>query len=162
MIDLKKAITRLVENDVEFVIVGGVAVGLHASAYITQDLDLCFSRSNENIEKLVRALRPFEPRFRNFPEGLPFVFDNATLRNGTNFTFETTIGDIDLLGEVKGLGDYAEAVKKSEIYEVYGLKIKALNLDALIDTKSAANRPKDQLVLPALLALREALDPNEE
>lgn len=162
MIDLKKAIISLAENKVEFVIVGGVAISLHASAYITQDLDICYSRSNENIERLVNALRPFNPRLRNFPENLPFVFDNATLRNGTNFTFETTVGDINLLGEVKVLGNYADASKKSVVYQVYGVQIKALNLDALIDTKSAAKRPKDHLVLPELLALREALDPNEE
>jgi hypothetical protein len=162
MIDLKKAITSLVENNVDFVVVGGVAINLHSSAYITQDLDLCYSRAPDNIERLFQALARFNPRLRNFPEELPFVFDKATLRNGTNFTFETTIGDIDLLGEVKGLGDYADALKRSVVYEVYGARIRALGLNALIDTKIAADRPKDHLVLPELYALREALDPNEE
>ena len=162
MIDLKKAILSLVENEVDFVVVGGVAINLHSSAYITQDLDFCYSRSPDNIKRLFRALELYSPRHRNFPEELPFVFDEATLRNGTNFTFETTIGDLDLLGEVKGIGDYSDAFRRSVIFEIYGSKVRALDLNALIDSKTAADRPKDHLVLPELLALREALDPNEE
>jgi hypothetical protein len=162
MIDLKQAITSLSENGVEFVIVGGVAISLHSSGYITQDLDLCYSRSNDNIRRLYHALAPFAPRPRQFPADLPYIFDESTLRNGTNFTFETTIGDVDLLGEVKGLGGYADALANSLTYEIYDTEVKALNLSALIDTKTAADRPKDHLVLPELKALKEALDPNEE
>ena len=99
---------------------------------------------------------------RNWPVGLPFIFDESTLRNGTNFTFESSIGAIDLLGEVKGIGGYTEALANSVIFTIYGTKVNAFNLDALIVSKTAADRPKDHLVLPELLALKEALDPNEE
>lgn len=162
MIELRKAITSLAEQQVEFIVVGGVAITLHSSGYITEDLDFCYSRSRENIKRLVSALAPFNPKPRRWSEDLPFFFDERTIRNGTNFTFETTIGDIDLLGEVKGLGDYADALRRSVTYEIYGTEVKALNLDALIDSKTAADRPKDHLVLPELLALKEALDPTEE
>ena len=93
---------------------------------------------------------------------MPFFFDGSSLSNGTNFTFETTIGDIDLLGEVKGVGDFSDAVSRSVTFDIFGYEVKALDLDALIAAKTAADRPKDHLVLPELLALREALDPNEE
>jgi hypothetical protein len=48
------------------------------------------------------------------------------------------------------------------VFEIYGKSVKVLSLDALIDAKTAANRPRDHLVLPELRALSEALDPNEE
>lgn len=162
MIDLEKAILSLAANNVDYVIVGGVAVSLHSSGYITQDLDFCYSRTKENIRRLFIALLPFEPNPRNWQKGLPFVFDESTLRNGTNFTFDTLIGPIDLLGEVKGIGDYADALANSVEYTIYGTQVKAFTLEALIVSKTAADRPKDHLVLPELLALREALDPNEE
>lgn len=162
MIDLEKAITSLAANSVDYVIVGGVAISLHSSGYITQDLDFCYSRSKENIHRLYTALAPFEPMPRDWSTALPFIFDESTLRNGTNFTFDTSIGAIDLLGEVKGIGDYADALSNSLEYSIYGAKVKAFDLDALIVSKTAADRPKDHLVLPELLALREALDPNEE
>lgn len=162
MIDLEKAITSLAENNVEYVIVGGVAITLHSSGYITQDLDFCYSRTRENIHRLFNALFQFAPQPRNWPEGLPFIFDESTLRNGTNFTFDTSIGAIDLLGGVKGIGDYPEALANCVEYTIYGASVKAFTLDALIISKTAADRPKDHLVLPELRALREALDPNEE
>lgn len=162
MIDLEKAITVLARYDVEYVILGGVAVSLHSSGYVTQDLDICYSRTKENIHRLFEALKAFNPTPRNWPEGLPFVFDQSSLRNGTNFTFDTTIGAIDLLGEVKGIGDYSDALANSEVYTIYGAEIRAFTLDALITSKTAAGRAKDHLVLPELLALREALDPDEE
>ena len=162
MIDLEKAIKALSSNNVDYVIVGGVAIALHSSAYITRDLDLCYSRKNENLTRLVTALGPFSPRPREFPRDLPYIFDESALRNGTNFTFETSIGDIDMLGEVKGIGDYNSAAKLSILYEIYGVEVKALTLDELITAKSAANRPKDHIVLPELRALKEALDPDED
>lgn len=162
MIELEKAISSLTDNEVEYVVVGGVAITLHSSGYITQDLDLCYSRTRQNIARLVSALAPYRPRPRSWPEGLPFTFDEATVRNGTDFTFDTTIGAIDLLGEVKAIGTYEDAIKHSETYTIYGRQISAFTLDALITSKTAADRPKDRLVLPELIALREALDPNEE
>ena len=162
MIDLEKAITSLAANSVDFVIVGGVAITLHSSGYITRDLDICYSRDKSNISRVVAALSQFDPRPRDWPNGLPFIFDQRTLRNGTNFTFETTIGDIDLLGEVKGVGTYRDARERSVSYLIYGVEVWAFDLNALIESKTAANRPKDHLVLPELLALREALDPNDE
>ena len=162
MVDLEKAITSLAANNVDYVIVGGVAITLHSSGYITRDLDFCYSRDKSNIQQLVRSLAPFDPKPRNWPEGLPFVFDEITIRSGTNFTFETLIGDLDLLGEVKGIGGYREALANSVEYEIYAYKVRAFTLDALITSKTAADRPKDHLVLPELFALKEALDPNEE
>ncbi len=162
MIDLEKAITSLAAHNVDYVIVGGVAITLHSSGYITRDLDLCYSREKSNIQRLVSSLSPYEPTPRNWPNGLPFIFDERTIGNGTNFTFETTIGAIDLLGEVKGIGNFSDALARSVVFDLYGAKVNAFDLGALIESKIAAGRPKDQLVLPELLALREALDPNEE
>ena len=160
MVNLQLAITSLIAHQVDFVIVGGVAIRLHSSAYITNDLDFCYSRSKENLHRLVAALSAFEPRPRDFPPELPYFFDETTLSNATNFTFETKIGSIDLLGEVAGVGDYQDAVERSVEFLIYDGLVKALTLDALIDAKTAADRPKDRLVLPELKALREALDPN--
>ena len=162
MVDLEKAITSLTNNNVDYVIIGGVAITLHSSGYITRDLDFCYSREKSNISRLYAALAPFDPVPRNWPEGLRFIFDESSLRSGTNFTFETSIGDIDLLGEVKGIGDYKDALTNSISYDLFGVTVRAFTLDALIVSKTAADRPKDHLVLPELIALKEALDPNEE
>jgi len=75
---------------------------LQGSSYITNDLDVFFSRRPENLKRLTAALAPYHPRLRDSPPGLPFVWDETTLRNGTIFTLVTDLGLIDLLAEVAG------------------------------------------------------------
>ncbi len=150
--DLLKELHRL---NVEFVIIGGMAAVAHGSAYLTLDLDLCYSRKKENLEKLAQALASFHPRLRGAPPDLPFRLDAAALRSGMNFTLTTNLGDLDILGEVSGLGGYPEALSFSEELEVYSLRCKVLTLEGLIRSKKAAGRTKDLMLLPELEALLE-------
>jgi hypothetical protein len=156
LIDFEQALTALASARVRFVIVGGLAITIHGSSYVTFDLDFCHARDAENLSRLVQALRPYNPRLRGAPEGLPFRFDEDTLRSGLNFMLTTDIGDIDLMGEVAGLGDYAAALAASTPVELFGASFDVLTLEALITSKRAAGRPKDLMVLPELEALREA------
>lgn len=158
MIELEPAIKALTDNQVDFVIVGGVAIIAHGSAYLTQDLDFCYSRSLSNLKRIAAALAPFKPRLRGFPENLPFIWDERTLQNGTNFTLDTDIGDIDLLGEVSGVGNYAAVASDAAVMQICGVAVRVISLDNLISAKRAAGRTKDLLVLPELEALRETLN----
>lgn len=86
---------------------------------------------------------------------LPFIFDTKTLRNGLNWTLSTDIGEIDLLGEVKGIGAYNEVIKYSETMEIYNMKCNVLSLEGLIKNKKALGRGKDKAALIELEALLE-------
>ena len=156
MINLVQAAQILAQADIDFVIVGGVAVRSHGSSYVTEDLDICYSRRKENLIKIADALRPLDPRPRGFPDHLPYVWDWSTLQNGTNFTFRTTLCDIDLLGEVAGLGTYEDVVQHSIEVDLEGTRVRILSIDALIKAKEAAGRVKDQAGLVELYALQEA------
>jgi len=158
LIDFEQALTALAGARVRFVIVGGLAMTIHGSAYVTFDLDFCYARDAENLSRLAEALRPHRPRLRGAPEGLPFRLDEEALRNGLNFTLTTDLGDIDLLGEVAGVGDYAAALDSSISVELFGVSFDVLTLEVLIASKRAAGRPKDLLMLPELEALREATE----
>ena len=150
------AVQALVDTGVEFVIIGGWSAILQGSAYITNDLDICYSREPENLKRLCRALGPFHPRLRDLPQELPFIWDNATLSNGTIFTLTTDLGNMDLIAEVTGLGGYAEVHSGSVQVEAFGRTVQALDLPALITAKRAAGRDKDLLLLPELESLLEA------
>jgi len=162
MVEFEPAIKALTAKEVDFVIIGGVAISVHSSGYITRDLDFCYLRTAKNLKKIVAALDSFNPRLRGFSEDLPFVWDERTLQTGTNFTLVTTIGDIDMLGEVAGVGDYEEVSKQSVSTRLYGCEVMILNLESLIKAKRAAGRTKDLLVLPELEALHEALSLSTE
>lgn len=158
MIDFEKTLTLLSDSGVQFVIIGGLAITIHGSSYVTFDLDICYARDDENLIRLARAFQPINPRLRDAPVGLPFRCDEETLKRGLNFTLTTDIGDIDLIGEVTGVGDYLVVAAASMPVELFGRQYAVLTLDALIASKRAAGRPKDLQVLPELEALREATE----
>ncbi len=148
--DFEKALRILTENKIEFIVVGGVAGTLHGSSFITQDLDVVYSRSRENIQRLAATLQLYQPYLRNVAEGLPFRWDEKTIRNGLNFTLTTSFGDLDLLGEVAGGGTFINLLPFSQEVSGFGLRFKIVNLEKLIVLKRAAGRPKDLAVIAEL------------
>ncbi len=162
MVEFEFAIKSLTEAEVEFVIIGEMANSFHGLKTVQMKIDFCYRRTTGNLKKIVSAFARFNPRLRGFPKELPFVWDERTLLNGTNFTLETTIGEIDMLGEVSGVGDFEAVKKESMPAKIYGCEVRVLTLDGLIKAKRAAGRTKDLLVLPELEALRELLAETEE
>jgi hypothetical protein len=155
MINFESTLKALSDRGVNFVVIGGYAATLHGSAYLTRDLHICYERTPENIERLVSALRPYHPRLRGAPEGLPFLFDVETLSNGMNFTLATDLGDIDLLGHLSGLGEFPAVALDAIPMLLFGGEYRVASLDSLICSKKAAGRDKDLNVLPELEALKE-------
>jgi hypothetical protein len=155
----EKAVQTLCDAGVDFVVIGGVSATLHGSAQVTYDLDICYSRASANLRRLIEALTPFHPRPRGFPADLPFVWDEATLHNGTVFTLQTDIGEIDLLAEVTGLGAFEEVKQQAITVEAFDRQIATLDLPALIRAKRATGRDKDLIALAELESLLEAGEP---
>jgi hypothetical protein len=122
MTDFEALLKRLAESDIEFILVGGVAATVHGSARLTQDLDIVYARSPDNLEHLVAALADIEPYLRGAPPGLPFDWSVGTLRRGLNFTLTTQLGDLDLFGEITGGGRYEDLVDACVVVEVYGAR----------------------------------------
>ncbi len=153
--DFPALIKLLAEEGVEFIVIGGVAATIHGSAHITVDLDVLYRRTRGNIERLAVALAPILPYLRGAPEGLPFRFDAATIERGLNFTLQTTLGDVDLLGEVTGGGGYDQLAPEAETVTLEGLHFRCVSLRRLIALKRAAGRPKDLNIIAELEALLE-------
>lgn len=155
MTNYEKFIELLCENKVKFIIIGGAAAYLHGSAHLTQDLDIVYDRSKENIRKLVHALEKIHPKLRGVDFDLPFIFDEKTIHNGLNFTFNTDYGFIDILGEVAGGGNYKKLLKHSENMQIFGFKCYCVDLKTLINLKIASGRPKDFEIISELQFLLE-------
>jgi hypothetical protein len=156
--DFRALIERLADGGIEFIIVGGVAGTVHGSGRSTSDLDVVYRRSPENMARVVRMLGPLSPYPRGAPPGLPFTFDDRTMGMGVNFTLNTSLGWIDLLGEITGGGAYEALLPFTEEGEVHGRTCRYLNLDKLIAVKRAAGRPKDFEAIAELELIREERD----
>jgi len=141
--DYERLIPLLVDNEIEFIIVGGAAATAHGSARLTLDLDIVYRRSQQNLARLVHALEPTDPYLRGAPPGLPFNWSVETLQKGLNFTLITSLGALDLLGEIVGGGTYEQLKPHTITLRVSGRECLCLSLKRLIEVKRAAGRPRD-------------------
>ncbi len=153
--DLNRLLEPLVRHGVDFVLIGGMAGLAQGSNYPSYDLDVVYSRSRDNVARLVAALKEIGVRLRGAPPELKFVLDERTIENGANFTFITPFGDFDVLGDVAGLKGFEELVAEAEEKEIAGLPILVASIDHLIAMKRAANRPKDRNMLEEYLVISD-------
>jgi predicted nucleotidyltransferase len=151
---LIKIAELLQAHRVEFVVIGGQAAVLHGSPLPTYDVDLSYRRSSENLQRLAAAIKTLQPTLRGAPPDLPFILDAQSLALGSNFTFDTSLGPLDLLGWVEPLGGYDDFITRVETMNVGGIAIQVLSLDDLIAIKRHLGRPKDKAVLVQLEAIQ--------
>jgi hypothetical protein len=157
--DVQRLLDALAAGGVRFVVVGGVALVLRGSSRVTLDLDLCYARDPDNLSRLASALAPFHPRLRGAPPELPFLWDARTLASGLNFTLTTDLGDLDILGEIPGIGGYAQVARASSDLRVGDARVAVMDLDGLERAKRAAGRVKDLLDLAEIAEIRRRSPP---
>lgn len=135
--DFRDFLTALNNQDVKYIMVGGLAVVLHGHARVTGDMDIWVERTEENYNKLAKAFHEF---------GMP-MFD-MTLLNFMNvkendvFSFGRNPVGIDIMTAVKGL-EFEETYLLSEIFVDDGLPIHLVHINQLLTAKKAAGRLKD-------------------
>ncbi len=141
--NFREIIPLLSKAQVQFIVIGGGAAIIHGAARATYDVDVVYSRNQKNIQNLALALQSMNPNLRGAPPGLPFRWDERTIKAGLNFTLTTDLGDLDLLGEVTGGGSYEQLLPFTEEIEFFGATCRLVTLEKLIELKRAAGRPKD-------------------
>ena len=144
----------LVDDGVDFVVIGGIAAIAHGSPQITQDLDIAYAPAPENLERLGRALVGLGARLRGVTDDVPFVPDGRTLHSVRVLTLDTPQGPLDVLAEPDGSGGYARLRANAIDATVSGVTVKVAGLDDLIAMKKAAGRPKDRVYVEELEVIR--------
>lgn len=147
-------VRNLVENEVDFVIVGGVAVVLQALPRFTKDLDICYSPAQQNLDALGNVLLALDARLRGIDEDVPFVPDGRTLRGTQILCLRTSAGDLDLLVEPSGGTSYESLRRHADIMELGGHPVRVASIEDLLAMKRAAGRPQDLIDVEALEAAR--------
>jgi hypothetical protein len=155
-------IATLNQCDARFVVIGGVAMVLLGSAHLTRDVDIYYSRTPENVAKLVSAIAPHHPRLRGAPADLPFQFDERTFRSVLNMTLVTDLGDLDLIGDAMGAPSFEDVYDRSVTLEVDSRTIRVSSIPDLIAMKRAAGRPKDIAHIYELEALQRLQEEQAE
>ena len=149
----------LAAHGVEFIVVGGQAEVLMGGSRVTYDVDLCYRRSSDNLERLATALGTLSLTLRGAPPDLKFRLDSQALALGQNYTFEVD-GEypLDLLAYLEPVGTYEDLLPHAETISIGGRPIPVIGLRDLIRIKRYLGRPKDReslLQLEAIERLRE-------
>jgi len=151
----KALLSRLREQDVEFVIIGGVCGVLHGASLVTLDLDICCRFSQENLRRIEAAVKDLHPRHRLTANRLPFELTDELCRSLKNIYLNTDLGIVDCLSEVSGIGDFDQVLQQSIPYRMSYGEFRILDLDAMIASKVAVGREKDLEAVRLLRAVKE-------
>ena len=148
---------RLLDAEVDLVVVGGIAAIAYGSQQLTKDLDIAAPLTEDNVGRLMKVVRPLEPRFYQ-TLGQPLLTrSDAELATFKNLYLRTTLGIVDVLGQVPPVGDFSAVAARATTIELFGRACRVIALDDLIAVKAFVARPKDLVVEAELRAIRERL-----
>ena len=157
-LDLVRIGAVLNKHQVDYVIVGGIAVILQGGDTTTLDLDLALDRSYDNVERLANALIELSAKPKRW------LTQNYRLRLadlGSKWLhLESDSGDIDLRAEVPGHS--FELIKQnSERCEIDSTSLPVVSIAELIEMKSNTGRAKDSIHITELEELMRLQDDSE-
>ncbi len=133
------------EHNVDFLVIGGVAVAAHGYVRGTEDVDIIPEPSRANLERLLAALTTLDAR-QDSGEEMPIRLDLDGLAQGGNWFLATRYGRLDLMQAVEGARSY-ERLREGAIV-IAGTAY--VGLDDLIAMKHAAGRDLDHVDIRAL------------
>lgn len=151
----------LAEEEVEFVLVGGLAATAHGASLVTFDIDLCFRRTGDNCERLARALQRLEMEIFP-PRQMSIPITPELLQSYRLLHLRGPAGRLDLLAEIPGLGTYDDLFPGATRIDLLGISVPVLTLDQLIQAKSVLQQSKDRQHLDQLLQVRRLKEGEEK
>ena len=158
-LDAETILRTLLEESVDFVVVGGFAVAAHGFPRATKDVDIVPAPEAENRRRLYRALRALgaEPvevgEFR--AAELPIQLSAEALDAGGNWALRTLAGRVDLMQWLPGAPEYAGLRSRALAVDVPRVgRIHVAGYDDLVRMKQNAGRPQDERDLEELRQVR--------
>lgn len=156
-LDARRLLVALSEAEVEFILVGGFAVGAHGHPRATKDVDLLPAPDQQNLERLAALLREIDYEIMGVDDFDPDEVvhpDLDGLRRGGSWVLLTRFGRLDVLQHLEPDLDYATLKQGAIKAEVFGVEVRFCGYDDLLAMKRAAGRPVDLADIEQLEALR--------
>jgi predicted nucleotidyltransferase len=156
-LDIRGILGELVQEGVEFLVIGGVAVGFHGYVRATKDVDVVPAPDPQNLARLARVLRALDAQIEGAEEfaseDLPDPLDPEALALGGNWVLRTRLGRFDVMQWIGDDGLWEMLSPAAIEDEIDGLPVKVVSFEDLVALKEKAGRPED---LTDLRRLRQA------
>ena len=131
-------------------VIGGLAALAHGSPIPTRDVDITPDTDPANLARLSDALAELGATVLFDDEALPFSHDAESLAAAGVWNLRTDHGDLDISMVPRGTQGYGDLVRDATPTAILEVVVPVASLADIIRSKQAANRPKDQRVLPVL------------
>ena len=141
--DLAGILRALVDDGVEFVVIGGMAMAVHGYVRATEDVDIVPAPKRENLDRLVNRLVREGARLTLAPDRTPGPDERQALYRGRNLSVSTRLGDVDVVQRLPGVPSYAELAERAVVVAPFGLQVRAASRGHLIAMKRAGGRAID-------------------
>jgi predicted nucleotidyltransferase len=142
---------RLTEAEVEFVVVGGLALGAWGVVRGTKDVDIVVAPDSENLKRVAAvavAIHGHVQTGESFLSTPPSI--TGQLASGEQVAIETDLGRLDVVQGLDGVPTYNELRARATEAEVLGIRVFVCSLEDLRAMKRAAGRTRDQADLEDL------------
>jgi hypothetical protein len=148
--DLRGLVASLSDHEVDYVIVGGVAVVAHGYLRATRDLDVVPDHDRENLRRLASALRDMDATLPLAKRPFDTASDLQHLERRRNMTLDTMHGGLDVIQRAPGVHGFATLSADAVGTEILGVPVRVCSLAHLREMKAAAGRAQDRADLENL------------
>lgn len=147
--NLSAIIEGLMKAEVKFILVGGLAAVIQGAPVTTMDVDIVYSRSSENISKLLAFLKSIDATYRR-PDHKDVAPKEEDFSGMGHALFTTRIGPLDALAFIEEMKTYEDLLEHTINIGFRGHTIQVLDIKMLIELKRKSRDPKDKQRLPVL------------
>jgi len=147
--DLSAILEGLINAEVNFILVGGLAAVVQGAPVTTMDVDIVHSRSSENIIKLLAFLKSIGAFHRRLDEKIIIPSERDISGKG-HALFSTQLGPLDVIAVIEEGKTYEDLLEHTVEVKFRGHTIKVLDLNMMIELKRASRDLKDKQRLPIL------------
>lgn len=145
---------------VEYIIVGGYAVGLHGHPRYTADMDFWINKTEANIERVLKAVKEFSGPLVNIDKSL--LMKNASATNpAPGIGFGRSPFRIEILSSIEGLS-FAECFERAEEKTVHNNLLRYLAYDDLKKNKLNTGRSRDKVDIEELEKIKKYIEEHGE
>ncbi len=139
-----KLLRRLAEADVEFVVVGGLAVNAWGVIRGTKDVDIVVAPDSENLKRIAEVAVACGGHVQQGEALFGSAISIASaLASGEQVAIETDLGRLDVVQGLDGVPSYADLRSRASEAEILGVTVAVCSIPDLKAMKQAAGRTRD-------------------
>ncbi len=141
--DLSILLKRLLDAQIEFIVVGGLAAVAQGAPITTFDLDIVHRPTDENIARLIKFLKSVDA-YQRRPDETIIPANKLNFQGLGHQLMVTSLGPLDVLSTIEKNMGYEELLPLTVEIEFSGKMLRVLDIESMIDLKKNATDPQEK------------------